>query len=267
MDNKQETPASQPAAATDAAFKTEDCTPKAAPKDGKYAPNADSTGHTTATAATATAANTTMRAPYVDAAATEVFVVADVCGFVGAYYKLKEAQALLAKFPNTKFIVYRYPLSERSSKERIYIIPYQGSNAIAFVSNDRAQCDSVRNTLASVDLTYGDDELEYWEHPVGVICIPAGIRLDIIEKGRNFSAADQKAANSALENLLSKLEGSVDGPMAQALKENERITIMDCVVPTKLSTEEPSAVEPSAVEPSAVEPSAMEPSAVEPTAD
>lgn len=161
-------------------------------------------------------------------------VVADSSGFVGAFTDEKKAKEFIRPYigSGVPLILYRFTLAANADQERVFVIPYRGSDAVAFVSNDIARCREVHATLSSVGLTY-EDEVEYWEHPVDAPCAPAVNRLKTLLNGMNMCAAEAKEMIETAEAKEKQLfDPDAGGPLGRYIMENERMTILDCIVPT-----------------------------------
>jgi hypothetical protein len=168
--------------------------------------------------------------------ARPLVVVADSSGFVGAFTDERKAKEFALPYTRSgvPLIMYRSTLSADADQERVFVIPYRSSDAVAFVSNDIALCRTVHATLDSVGLTYGcddDDALRYWEHPVDVPCAPAVNRLKAVLGGIKMCEAEAKDIVRTAEEKEKQLFASDAGPLERHIMENERLTILDCVVP------------------------------------
>lgn len=140
------------------------------------------------------------------------------------------------------FVVYRYPVVADGSPDKVFVIPYRGSDAVACVTNDPKIARQVHTTLAAVGLSYEpleseEDSISYWEHAIDTPCAPAVKRLDVFIQGLNLHDGAE-AAQKALEDVErkeKKLFEPSEGPLGRMIRENEKITIMpmiiDCSVP------------------------------------
>jgi len=159
----------------------------------------------------------------------------------------------------------------------IWVVLYRDLDSVAFVSNSRAEAERIQNIYNTVGLAY-IDSIDYWEHPANKISNAAADRLEVLsEAHKAFAEPDalekmQTRADKDSEYLEQLLKMRENGPIAKVLRENEKITIFDCVVPQ--GTEEyedlpqvPSAEDPSIEDPSAEDPSAEDPSAEDPSAE
>lgn len=160
-------------------------------------------------------------------------VVADSSGFVGAFTDEKKAKEFIRPYSKSgiPLIVYRFTLAANADQGRVFVIPYRSSDAVAFVSNDIARCREVHAALNSVGLTY-EDEVEYWEHSVDAPCAPAVNRLKALLNGAKMCAAEAEETLETAEAKEKQLFGpDAGGPLGRYIAENERMTILDCVVP------------------------------------
>jgi hypothetical protein len=177
-----------------------------------------------------------------------MFVVADSAGFVGAFPTLAAAtQATVQKYSCIPFIVYRFPWAA-GPRGRVWVVLMRSSDAVAFVSNDREEAERVKGIYERVGLAY-EDSIDYWEQPTGAVTPPAARRLESQQHAHDMYAGPAEAAQQfTAENearsqafLAAAAPDSENGPLARLLRETERITIMDCVIPG-LPTAETEAV-------------------------
>lgn len=153
-----------------------------------------------------------------------IHVVSDSAGFVAAFLNREQiVTAILEKYPEQNFVIQSFPMSEEHSKSEVFIIPYITINSVAFVSNDRAECQRVHQALLRVGLTY-DDDVDFWKHPVGIVCAPAKKRLD------HMRETVVVAAGVLEERLFESMKPMKGGPIEAALREMQKITIMDSVI-------------------------------------
>lgn len=166
------------------------------------------------------------------------YVLSDNQGFVGAFYTAEEASVVINKYYPIPFIVQRFEVAPGPT-ETVWVVIYRDIDAVAFVSNDRATAKRVKKIYDSVGLTY-PDSIKYWEHPVGKISQTAESRLDSISRANsmyagNLSLEELQARELEDYKKISNLSMS-KGPIARVIKENQKIMIFDCVVPTSTST-------------------------------
>lgn len=161
-------------------------------------------------------------------------VVADSSGFVGAFTNETKAKEFITPYATkgVPFVLYNFTIDTSVAEQsRVFVVPYRGSDAVAFVSNDIARCRKVHTVLNAIGLTYEDD-ISFWEHPVDVPCAPAVKRLDTFLEGlRLYGADDAKAASDAEEKEKRLFEENEDGPLSRMIRENEKICILSEVVP------------------------------------
>ena len=200
----------------------------------------------------------------------EIIAVSDAAGFVGAFLSVAEAKSkVLDKFKLIPFLVQRFPLvpldettvdsvvaetylpAASSSTEvptespaalpaaptplNIWVVPYRDTNAVAFVSNCRSKAVHVQKSLQNVGLTY-PDSIDYWMLPLGKVVVAAGERLESITRAHKIYAdeslrEEEKQKEAAADELIRRvIEDRLDGPLDRLIRENERITLFDCVV-------------------------------------
>lgn len=168
-------------------------------------------------------------------------VVSSAAGYVGTFLSLEAARAaVLDAFSLVPFIVLQFPVAPGAPLDRVWVVPYRQTDAVAFVSNSRNEAERVRALYERVGLTY-PDSVDYWEQPVGVVAEHAGEWLRAAEHAHRMyagPAAAQEAEAADLERIERFLHPSADGPMARAAAENERISILDGVVPVELVDEQ-----------------------------
>lgn len=158
----------------------------------------------------------------------EVYIVVDEAGFVGAFYSKEDAQRVPKAYPMLSFAFFKSRLDTGKPRDTVYAIPYLGNNAIAFASNDLEKSRAVHKTLVRVSLGYEDDDVTYWKYPVGRLIEPVRTRLHILARGYQAYTTGALQRETA-EELMKILTPGVDGPLAQALKETEKTTVLDCV--------------------------------------
>jgi hypothetical protein len=169
------------------------------------------------------------------AAPEALYIVSDRIGFVGAFPSLAAArEAVLTPYPSVPCLVQRFPAAPGPCA-KVWVVLYRDLDAVAFVSNARAEAERVRDLCARVGLAYLDD-LDYWQQPFGVVPEHAAGRLSAQHRAHVLCAAglppgqlqEMEAADLARLEAFSR---ESDGPLAQLIRENEKITMMDCVVP------------------------------------
>jgi hypothetical protein len=168
---------------------------------------------------------------------TGLYVVSDSVGFVGAFPTARAAEdAVFRKYPEIPCIVQRFPVAPGPC-DNVWVVLYRDLDAVAFVSNSRAEAERVRQVYARVGLAY-DDDVDHWEQPFGVASKPAAERLERRHRVHEAFAGELGATDTIDERTKADLDRldalsrpREDGPLARLLRENEPITIMDCVVP------------------------------------
>ena len=122
-----------------------------------------------------------------------------------------------------------------SSEITVWVVPYRDTNAVAYVSNSRSHAIRVQQSLQNVGLTY-PDSIDYWQQPLGMVVLAAGERLASITRAHQMYASEamreeEKRKDEAAEELIKRVVDGVDeSPLDRLIRENERITIFDCVV-------------------------------------
>jgi len=168
----------------------------------------------------------------------EIIAVSDAAGFVGAFLTVVEAKAkVLDRFKLIPFLVQRFQLEPTDEKAplNIWVVPYRDTNAVAFVSNSRSKAVQVQKSLQNVGLTY-PDTIDYWMLPLGKVVVAAGERLASITRAHQIYAdeslrEEEKQREAAADELIQRvIEDRLDGPLDRLIRENERITLFDCVV-------------------------------------
>jgi hypothetical protein len=154
---------------------------------------------------------------------------------VGAFYTADDANAIVQQYSPTPFLIRRFEVFP-GPVSMIWVVLFRDIDAVAFVSNCRAEAERIQNIYGRVGLSYSDS-IDYWEHPANKISKSAFERLEAL-KGAHEMFNDP----DALERLQAREEEDyervgrltkirADGPIAKLLRENEMITIFDCVQP------------------------------------
>jgi hypothetical protein len=171
-----------------------------------------------------------------------LYVVSASDGYVGTFPSPSAAtDAVARKYPSIPLLVQRFPVAPGPC-DRVWVVLYRDLDAVAFVSNARAEAERVREGYARVGLAYLD-ELDYWEQPFGVVAAHATERLAARHRAHVQCAGPlsdeelQRAAAEDLERSAALCQPKADGPLARLWRENEQITIMDCVIPTFVAAE------------------------------
>jgi len=170
-----------------------------------------------------------------------IYVVVDSGGFAGAFATVKAAEAAVRPYSGAACILLNFSAAPGPCS-RVWVVPFRGVDAVAFVSNDRAEAERVRGIYAKVGLVF-DDDLDFWEQPFGVVPDHAARRLETQHRASQLCSGDLTAGDfEKMEAAdLARVEAFAghsleDGPLARAIRENERISIIDCVVPVLLPT-------------------------------
>jgi len=115
---------------------------------------------------------------------TYCYVVSDSEGFIGGFLTIKSAEEAVHEYTEqgVPFIVSKFPLNTTIQTNPvdtypIFVLPYKGNNAVAFVSNDLDEVRKVHSALCRLDLTY-EGEPDFWEAPINTIVEAAKRRLD-----------------------------------------------------------------------------------------
>jgi len=169
-----------------------------------------------------------------DSGADAIYVVSDGNGYIGAYPSAAVAEAAMRPHPLIPFIIQRFAVAP-GPVDSVWVVLYRDLDAVAFVSNDREEAARVQQIYAGVGLAY-PDEIDYWEQPFGVMAKSAAERLDVQTRAyQSWAGASEADLHAAEEADLARAEAlcapRADGPLARAFRENERITILDAVIP------------------------------------
>jgi hypothetical protein len=171
--------------------------------------------------------------------------LSDSQGYVGAFYSAKAANEIVQKFSPVPFIIQRFEVAP-GSVVTVWIVLYRDIDSVAFVSNSRTEAERVQAIYNRVGLAY-PDSIDYWEQPANKCTSRA---LDHLETLRSihdtvFDPEDMRARQEEDQKRLEQLERAKDdGPIARLIRENEPITIYDCVVPWSPEVSEDAAVPP-----------------------
>jgi len=166
---------------------------------------------------------------------TYYYVLSDSNGFVGAFYTADDANAVVQQYSPIPFIIRRFEVSP-GPVSMIWVVLFRDIDAVAFVSNCRAEAERMQNIYIRVGLSYSDS-IDYWEHPANKIPKAVFERLEALKGAHEmFNDPDTLERLRAREEedyerveRLTKVRA--DGPIAKLLRENEMITIFDCVQP------------------------------------
>ncbi len=165
-----------------------------------------------------------------------LYVVSDCVGFVGAFPSAAAAEvAVIRAYPTIPFIVQRFPVAPGPC-DTVWVVLFRDIDAVAFVSNSREGAEKVKHTYDRVGLTY-DDSIDYWEQAFGVVSKPAAERLQTQLRAHTMYAGQmtaeeyQRLEEEDMARLDAITQPRADGPLARLIRENELVTILDCVVP------------------------------------
>lgn len=167
--------------------------------------------------------------------ASGLFVVSDRMGVVGAFRTLAEARrAALDKYTAVPFVVHRFPLADGPA-DTVWLVLYRDSDVVAFASNDHDEAERVRQVYARVGQALNDGS-GCWSLPADTVLKTVEVRLEAFQ-----SAA--MIPSEKLDEMLRKMEEEGDekfaalsaafdgGRLLRVYEENERVTVLDCVVP------------------------------------
>ena len=164
-------------------------------------------------------------------------VVSDNMGFVGAFYTAESVAAMTTKHHSIPFLIQRYRVAP-GPVATVWVVLYRDLDAVAFVTNDRAEAEKVQEMYGRIGLAYSDS-IDYWEHRADTVNKAAEERLNSLSRAHAMYLGGGASAEELREAELKDYERIVkmskpipNGPIEQLLRENERITIFDCVVPT-----------------------------------
>ena len=172
-----------------------------------------------------------------------IYSISDNVGYVGSFYSISDIEDVIKKYPLMKFIVYCFKTTKPTTVDlstTVWIILYHTTDAVAYVTNCREDAVKVQQTYLKVGLTYEDD-VDYWKQPIGLS--PSAVeRLELLHTIRDKDLIEIEL-NKMLEKLNVSTQFIPDGPIEkmikeneQQLRENEKITIMDCIVPFVLNS-------------------------------
>ena len=193
---------------------------------------------------------------------THYHVLSDNCGFIGAFYSADDVNTILSKYTLIPLLIQRFEVAP-GPVATIWVVLYRDLDSVAFVSNSRAEAERIQGLYNRIGLAY-IDSIDYWEHPANKISKAAADRLETLsEAHKMFAEPDaleqlQARADKDSEYLEQLLKMRENGPIAKMLRENETITIFDCVVPRGTEEYGVSSAEVSSAEVSSAEVSSAE---------
>jgi hypothetical protein len=165
------------------------------------------------------------------------YVVSEAAGFVGAFYSAEDAESFVVQHHSVPFLVQKFPVLP-GPVSRVWVVLYRDVDAVAFLSNSREESERVQKEFAKVGQTY-PDSIDFWEHRANEVSEQVSERLKSISRAHDMYA--RMALPTAEELLTCEMEDlerinrltapNPNGPLARIMREHERITIFDCVVP------------------------------------
>jgi hypothetical protein len=163
---------------------------------------------------------------------THYYVLSDSQGYVGTFYSAKAAKDIVQKYSPIPFIIQQFGVAS-GPVATVWIVLYRDIDSVAFVSNSRAEAERVQGIYNTVGLAY-PDSIDYWEHSANRCTRSALDRLETLREVHStvFDPEEMRIRQEENERRLEQLERQRDdGPLARMIRENEPITIYDCVVP------------------------------------
>ncbi len=153
------------------------------------------------------------------AAEAAIFILADSGGAVGAFLSRAEATAVKKQYPSVPMLVYAFPLRHDMPADRVYVVPYRPTNAVAYASNSRIECEVMQKTLLTIGLTY-EDPLDYWECAVGRLIESGKKRLIELQELERLAldgsacAEMRKASDEKTKQLFALHDRAVEAALA-----------------------------------------------------
>jgi len=163
------------------------------------------------------------------------YVVSDSSGFVGAFYSEAAARAETDKYHLVPFITQRFGVAPGPTAT-VWVVLYRDIDAVAFVTNSRAEAVKVQEMFASVGLAY-TDPIDCWEQPANAVTEGTAARLGALSRAHTMYVgpaaleALQEKDLATIARLVAPPGGAAESPVARAVRESERLTIFDCVTP------------------------------------
>jgi hypothetical protein len=148
-----------------------------------------------------------------------IYVLADSGGAVGAFLTRAEAAAVKKRYPSVPMLIYAFPLRRSAPADKIYVIPYRQTNAVAYASNSRAECEEVQKTLLTIGLAY-EDSLDYWECAAGQLIESGEKRLHELHElerlalDSNAYAEMRRDSDEKTEQLFALHDAAVSAALA-----------------------------------------------------
>ncbi len=195
-------------------------------------------GSATSSATTQDASNGPTVLPEPTERPESYYVLSDGHGFVGAFYSAAAAEEKVAEYNLIPFLVQRFGVAP-GPVGTIWVVLYRDIDAVAFVSNSRAEAERVQTVYNQIGLTY-TDSIDYWEHPANMVSDAVNERLKSFSRAHTMYAGELSPEElmarqiKDYNKICELMQPRKDGPIARMLKENEKITIIDCVVPVNV---------------------------------
>lgn len=158
------------------------------------------------------------------------YVVSDNYGYVTTYTNISMVQHLTNTYPTIPFLVQRFDVSD-GPLSPIWVVLYRDIDAVAFVSNNKETAITVQGEYNKIGLSY-PDPIDYWQRELGTIEANTKDRLESFSRA-NTMYTDTTAEDIAMREAddMSKLQRLTEGRIQKIIKENEKMTIFDCVEP------------------------------------
>jgi len=160
---------------------------------------------------------------------TYLYVLSDNVGYVGTYYSISDIEEITSAYYLVTFMVQCFKVSKKSGLFDVWVVLYKDIDAVAYVSNNKNDASKVHATLMQMGIAY-IDSIDYWKQRVG-LSPQAKHRLDLIH-----SIKDKKILDDSYNILIHKLDLSTeklpDEPIQNFINETQKISIMDCIIPT-----------------------------------
>ena len=165
------------------------------------------------------------------------YAVSDAHGLVGTFMtEFEIEEKLLRPYPIVEFLIQRFPLAS-GSVDQVWAVIYL-NGVIAYVSNSRSEALRIQTAMAKIGIVF-DENIDFWQHPMGKLVTAAEERLDSISQAHSMymSGTATDASESAVDaEVFAKfMKKSEDGPIARLLKENKRISFLENIVDIPVS--------------------------------
>lgn len=149
----------------------------------------------------------------------KIYILADSGGAVGAFLARTDAEAVKKRYPSVPTLIYAFPLHPDAPKNKIHILPYRQTNAVAFASNSRTKCEEMQKMLLAVGLTY-EDPLDYWVCTAGQLIESGEKRLNELQELERLAldssacAEMRKASDEKTKQLFALHDAAVEAALA-----------------------------------------------------